>query len=63
MKLPFRRSDPVLVEGDADPILLAPDDTTGNVRVVRLKGKIEALGDVAGTINLERRTRNRNVAD
>ena len=63
MKLPFRRSDPVLVERDADPILLAPDDTTGNVRVVRLKGKIEALGDVAGTINLERRTRNRNVAD
>ena len=50
MKLPFQRSDPVLVEGDADPILLAPDDTTGNVRVVRLKGKIEALGRPASSV-------------
>jgi hypothetical protein len=59
-----RRSDPPgSVERDADPILLAPDDVTRNVRVIRLKDKIEALGDVVGAINLERRPRNGNVAD
>jgi hypothetical protein len=52
-----------LVEGDADPFLLAPDDMTGNVRAVRLKDKIEAHGDVVGASNLECRTRNGNVAD
>src|SRR5882757_6772536 len=41
-----------LVEGHADPILLAPDDVTGNVRAVRLK--VETLGDVVGLGNLER---------
>jgi hypothetical protein len=55
--------DPILVEGHADPFLLPPDDMTGDVRVVRLKDKIEALGDVVGARNLDRRTRNGNVAD
>jgi hypothetical protein len=55
--------DPILIEGDADPFLLPPDDMTGDVRVVRLKGKIEALRDVVGARNLDRRTRNGNVAD
>jgi hypothetical protein len=52
-----------LVEGDADLLLLAPDDVTGNVRVVRLKDKVEALRDVVGVSNLDRRSRNGNVAD
>ena len=51
----------VLVEGHADPILLAPDDMTGNVRVVRLKEKIETLGDVVAASNLDRGPRNGNV--
>jgi hypothetical protein len=54
---------PVLVEGHADPLLLAPDDVTGNARVVRLKDKVETLGDVVGISNLDRRPRNGNVAD
>jgi len=37
-----------LGEGHADPVLLAPDDVTGNVRAVRLKNKVETLGDVVG---------------
>src|SRR6266567_501439 len=52
-----------LVEGHADPVLLAPDDVTGNVRAVRLKNKVETLGDVVGLGNLERRPRNGHVAD
>jgi hypothetical protein len=51
----------VLVEGHADPILFAPDDVTGNVPVVHLKDQIEALGDVVGASNLDRRARNGNV--
>jgi hypothetical protein len=38
----------ILVEGHADPLLLAPDDVTGNVRAVRLKDEVETLGDVEG---------------
>ena len=57
------RSNPALVEGHADPLLLAPDDVTGNVRIVRLKDKVEALGDVVGACNLDRRARNGNIAD
>ena len=57
------RADPVSVEGDADPFLLPPDDMTGDVRVVRLEDQIEALGDVVGASNLDRRARNGNVAD
>jgi len=52
-----------LVEGHADPVLLAPDDVTGNVRAVRLKNKVKTLGDVVGLGNLERRPRNGHVAD
>src|SRR5258708_18714213 len=52
-----------LVEGHADPVRLAPDDVTGNVRAVRLKNKVETLGDVVGLGNLERRPRNGHVAD
>ena len=52
-----------LVEGHADPVLLAPDDVTGNVRAVRLKNKVETLGDVLGLCNIERRPRNGHVAD
>ena len=52
-----------LVEGHADPVLLAPDDVTGNVRAVRLKNKVETLGDVVGLGNLKRRPRNGHVAD
>jgi hypothetical protein len=44
-----------LIERHADPLLLAPDDVTGNVRAVRLKDKIETLGDVVGVSNIERR--------
>jgi hypothetical protein len=44
-----------LVEGHADPLLFAPDDVTRNVRAIRLKDKIEKIGDVAGVSNLERR--------
>jgi hypothetical protein len=54
---------PQLVEGHADPLFLAPDDVTGNVRVVFLKDKVEALGDVVGVSNFERCPRNGNVAD
>jgi hypothetical protein len=52
-----------LVEGHTDPLLFAPDDVTRNVRAVRLKDKIETIGDVAGVSNFERRPRNGNVAD
>ncbi len=51
------------VEGHADPLLFAPDDVTRNVRTVRLKDKIETIGEVAGASNFERRPRNGNVAD
>jgi hypothetical protein len=52
-----------LVEGHADPLVLAPNDVTGNVRSVRLKDKVETLGNVAGVGNIERRSRNGHVAD
>jgi hypothetical protein len=52
-----------LVEGHADPLLFAPDDVTRNVRAIRLKDKIEKIGDVLGVSNLERRPRNGYVAD
>jgi hypothetical protein len=52
-----------LIERHADSLLLAPDDVTGNLRAVRLKDKIETLGDVAGVSNIERRPRNCHVAD
>jgi hypothetical protein len=58
-----RRLGPMLVEGHANPLLLAPDDVTGNVRAVRLKDQVETLGDVEGVANIERRPRYRNVAD
>ena len=44
-----------LVEGHADPVLFSPDNVTGNVRAVRLKDKVETLGDVVGVGNIERR--------
>jgi hypothetical protein len=44
-----------LVEGHADPLLLAPDNVTGNVRAVRLKDKVKTLGNVVGVGNIERR--------
>jgi len=53
----------VLVEGHADPFRLTPDDVTGNVCAVRLKDKVESLGDVVGVGNIECRPRNGNVAD
>src|SRR5665647_1413700 len=37
-----------LVEGHADPLLLAPNNVTGNVRAVRLKDKVKTLGNVVG---------------
>jgi hypothetical protein len=52
-----------LVEGHADPLLLAPDNVTGNVRAVRLKDKVKTLGNVVGVGNIERRPRNGHVAD
>ena len=52
-----------LIERHADPLLLAPDDVTGNLRAVRLKDKIDTLGGVAGVSNIERRPRNGHVAD
>jgi hypothetical protein len=52
-----------LVEGHADPLVLTPNDVTGNVRFVRLKDKLETLGNVAGVGNIERRSRNGHVAD
>jgi hypothetical protein len=58
-----RLDDPMLVEGDADLVRLAPDHVTGNVRAVRLKDQFETLGDVEGVTNVERRPRYRNVAD
>jgi hypothetical protein len=51
------------VEGHADPLLLAPDNVTGNVRAVRLKDKVKTLGNVVGVGNIERRPRNGHVAD
>ena len=44
-----------LVEGHADPLLFAPYDVTRNVRAIRLKNKIETIGDVAGVSDFERR--------
>ena len=52
-----------LVEGNADPVVLAPDDVTGNVRAVRLKDKVETLGDALSIRNIKRRPRNGHVAD
>ena len=52
-----------LVEGHPDPLVLPPDDVTGNVRAVRFKNKVETLGDVVGLCNIERRPRNGHVAD
>jgi hypothetical protein len=52
-----------LVEGHADPLLLAPDDVTGYVRSVCLKDKVETLGNVVRFGNIERRSRNGHVAD
>ena len=52
-----------LVESYADPLPLTPNDVTGDVRAVRLKDKVETLGDVVGVSNIERRPRNGNVAD
>ena len=43
-----------LVEGHADPLLLAPDDVTGYVRSVCLKDKVETLGNVVRFGNIER---------
>src|SRR2546423_4331054 len=60
---PVRRSNRVLVEGHADLLTLAPDDVTGNARAVRLKDKVETLGNVVGVSNVERRPRNGNVTD
>jgi hypothetical protein len=57
-----RFDDPILVEGHANPLLLAPDDVTGNVRAVRPKDKVKTLGDVEGIRNIERRPGNGNVA-
>ena len=37
-----------LVEGHADPLLLAPNNVTGNVRTVSLKDKVETLGNFVG---------------
>jgi hypothetical protein len=54
---------PDLVERHADPLLLAPNDVAGNVRAIRPKDKVEALGDVERTSNIECRTRNGNVSD
>ena len=53
----------MLVEGHADPLLLSPDDVTGNVRSIGLDDKVETLGDVVGIRNIQRRPRNGNVAD
>ena len=44
-----------LVEGHADPLLLAPDNVTGNVRTVSLKDKVETLGNFVGVGDIERR--------
>lgn len=54
-----------LVEGHADPLILAPDDVTGDVsvRAVRLKDEAETLGDVVGVGDFERRAGNGHVAD
>jgi hypothetical protein len=61
--LKFATAGPFADQSKATPLLFAPDDVTGNVRVVRLKGKVETLGDVVRVSNLERRPRNGNVAD
>ena len=53
----------MLVEGDSDPLLLPPDDTTGDVCFVRLKDEVETVGDILGVGNFDRRPRNRHVAD
>src|SRR5271166_6486373 len=42
-----------LVEGHADPLVLAPNDVAGNMRVVRLKEKAKTLGNVVGLSNIE----------
>jgi hypothetical protein len=52
-----------LVERHAYPLLLAPDDVTRNVRVVRLNDKVKTLGNIVGLGNIERRPRNGHVAD
>ena len=61
LEAPF--DDPILVEGDADAFLLAPDDVTGNVRAIRLKDEVETLGDVEWISNVERCPGNGNVSD
>jgi hypothetical protein len=53
----------MLVEGDTDPLLLPPDDTTGDVCFVRLKYEVETVGDVLGVGNFDRRPRDRYLAD
>ena len=44
-----------LIEGHADPLLLAPDNVTGNVRTVSLKDKVETLGNFVRVRDIERR--------
>jgi hypothetical protein len=52
-----------LFEGNADPLILTPDNATRNARAVRLKEKVETLGGVLGIGDLQRGSRNRHVAD
>jgi hypothetical protein len=47
--------NPWLVEGHADPLVLSPDDVTGDVRVVRLEDEIQTIGDIARVTNFDRR--------
>jgi hypothetical protein len=51
-----------LVEIHTDPLILTPNDMTGNVSAVRLKDEVETLGDVMRLDNIERRPRNSHVA-
>lgn len=53
----------VLVEGRADPLILAPDHVTGNARSVRLEEKAEALGYIGRVRNFKCCTGNGHVAD
>jgi hypothetical protein len=50
-----RRTSGLLVKGHADSFLAAPDDVTRCVCAVRLRDKIETIGDVVGVSNFKRR--------
>jgi hypothetical protein len=54
---------PISVERDADPLLVAPGDATGDAHAVCVEDQAEAIGDAYGACYVERRFPDRHVSD